>query len=552
MSVIDDLLTQALAELAIREQAAAARLITNYDVALRRIQRELRTIDAQIAELIASGEDINDQVIRRQRWWREVEASIQREMARWSGEATADLAAVQTGGVRLGVQTAQQIATLASSPFIGRVYAEAFEKWVTASQPGSPLRDIIDGYGDKVSEAVLQRMTEGIGNGRAPRSIVREIMADVGGEANEARLMTITRTETMRAYRGASADTMGQLQERGIVNGGVWLCALGPRACAACIARHGTFYEVPPNDFHPACRCVIRWTANPDLVPGGGWKGKTGPEWFAEQDEATQRRMLISDARFEAYQSGVPLSDMVTVRRSELWGNTMGIKPMRDIPKATRSPVTYASSPVKASQAPTNAYNESMPGERVKRAIASVDELTASAHKWPDNIRDVPVYEASGTSEFGYYSPVLADYPHPSKVVLNASTENPEFVLLHEQGHFFDNAVMGGDRVMRTELGPASSSELADWRTAVYDSAAYKDLTASRDALFSWDPKREYLDYLASDSELWARSYSQHLANKGGLKLIDGETTLFQWADDDFAPIAKEIEKIFEMFGLEV
>jgi hypothetical protein len=148
--------------------------------------------------------------------------------------------------------------------------------------------------------------------------------------------MTLARTESMRAYRGASADTMGQLQERGIVTGYVWLAALGPRCCIACMARHGTRYTVPPDDFHPACRCICRPEANPDLVPGGGWKGKTGPAWFAEQPEAIQRKMLVTDERFAAYRDGVSLSDMTMIRHSPIWGNSVAIRPSRDLVNAPR------------------------------------------------------------------------------------------------------------------------------------------------------------------------------------------------------------------------
>lgn len=143
--------------------------------------------------------------------------------------------------------------------------------------------------------------------------------------------MTLARTESMRAYRGASSDTMGKLQERGIVSGYVWLAALGPRCCVACVARHGTFYRVPPNDHHPNCRCVLRPVANPELVPGGGWKGKTGPEWLADQPEKVQRQILLNDARYDAWKAGTPLSDMVSVRHSDIWGRTMGIRSLESL-----------------------------------------------------------------------------------------------------------------------------------------------------------------------------------------------------------------------------
>ena len=53
MPLIDDVFIQAQRDLAIREQQITAQLLRAYDVTLARIQRDLRTVDAQIAELIA-------------------------------------------------------------------------------------------------------------------------------------------------------------------------------------------------------------------------------------------------------------------------------------------------------------------------------------------------------------------------------------------------------------------------------------------------------------------------------------------------------------------
>ncbi len=258
MALIDDLLIQAQRDLSAREVRIVAQLLESYGVALGRIERELRTIDAQIADLIASGGDINEQYIRRQRWWREVEQSIQREMGRWSGNATQALGALQSGGVTIGVGMASEIANAAGSPFQGRVYAEAFERWVSASQPNAPLRLIsLPRYEAAIRQSILTRMTEGIGAGKAPRAIVREILRDVGIDDPESpmrgRLLTLARTETMRAFRGASADTMGQLQERGVVTGYVWLAKLDGRTCPACVARHGQISPTPWDQFHPSC-----------------------------------------------------------------------------------------------------------------------------------------------------------------------------------------------------------------------------------------------------------------------------------------------------------
>ncbi len=328
MALIDDLLLQAQRDLSARETEIVARLINSYGLALRRIERNLRTIDAQIAELAAQGQPVPATWLTRQRWWRDMERSIQRELLLWQGQALNGLSALQTGGVHVGVGLSGDIAKAAGQPLTGQVYREAFERWVTVTQPGSPVRAVIDGYGSRASESILQRMTEGIGGGKAPRSIVREIMADIGGTGSEARLMTLARTETMRAFRGANADTLAPLQEQGIIIGYRWIASLDSRTCPACLERHGRLFKEYPDGHHPNCRCVIRPEVSQDIVPGGGWKGKTGPEWFDEQPETVQRSILVSELRYDAYHAGTPLSEMVTTRHSAIWGDSIAVRPV--------------------------------------------------------------------------------------------------------------------------------------------------------------------------------------------------------------------------------
>lgn len=332
MSVIDDSIRDSLRALSDNERRAVGSLLETYDIALRRIERDLITIERQIQEAIRRGVDVDDRWLHRQRWWREVEASIEAEMARWSGGAQQSIASLQSGGVSVALDASSAIArAVGTSPFQGRVYAGAFERWVSVLQPGSPLNGVLNSYGGEITAAARRRMTEGLGTGKAPRTIVREIMRDVAGEANEARLMTMARTESMRAYRGASADTMGVLQQRGVVSGYVWLAALSPRTCLACLERHGTFYEQYPDGFHPNCRCVARAVANPAIVPDGGWQGETGEQWLRRQPLKAQRQVMLTPGRLKMFQGGEPLSTFVMTRPSETWGPTIGIRPMREV-----------------------------------------------------------------------------------------------------------------------------------------------------------------------------------------------------------------------------
>lgn len=57
-ALIDQLIIEAQADLAARETAIVQRLIAQYTVALKRIQRELRAIDGQIVALQRIGDPV--------------------------------------------------------------------------------------------------------------------------------------------------------------------------------------------------------------------------------------------------------------------------------------------------------------------------------------------------------------------------------------------------------------------------------------------------------------------------------------------------------------
>lgn len=199
-ALIDQLIIEAQADLAARETAIVQRLIAQYTVALKRIQRELRAIDGQIVALQRIGDPVPATWLTRQRWWQDMERSIQRELLLWQGQALNGLSALQTGGVHVAVGLSADIAKAAGSPLTGQVYKEAFERWVTVTRPNSPLRTIsLARYEADVRQAILQRMTEGIGGGWSPARMVREIMRGSGG--HRAAPVAVPRIEKERIRR---------------------------------------------------------------------------------------------------------------------------------------------------------------------------------------------------------------------------------------------------------------------------------------------------------------------------------------------------------------
>lgn len=309
------------------DAATAVTMLAEYERVMRAVERDLARFAFYIEQAIAANEPVSITWLQRQQWYRQLEASVASEMRAFTARASATLTTAQQTALATAYGTSGSwLATIAGGTFRGRINAPAFERWVTAAMPGSPVREVIDGYGTRVSDAILRHMSEGMGTGRGSETIIRGIMREAGPDASEARIRTLSRSETMRAYRGGSADSMAPLQDEGIIQGWTWHAELSTRTCAVCAALHGTFSTTYPVGFHPACRCIGRPVVNPALVPGGR-RIRTGEEWFARQSAEMQRRILPTEAHYEAYRNGVPLSQMVGVKQSPVWGPMYVMRP---------------------------------------------------------------------------------------------------------------------------------------------------------------------------------------------------------------------------------
>ena len=138
------------------------------------------------------------------------------------------------------------------------------------------------------------------------------------------------------------------------------------------------------------------------------------------------------------------------------------------------------------------------------------------------------------------------------------SVRDRELVIVHEIGHWIDWKGLPGSRL---GYHPAAASEigplLAEWRQAVDHSQAIENIMFK--PLYQQNPG--YQNYLLKPRELWARSYSQYIALRGGnAKLLeqvrairDGKNPLMlpdtHWTDEDFLPIAEAIDKLFNELG---
>ncbi|HUQ22834.1 MAG TPA: hypothetical protein VM049_07435 [Gaiellaceae bacterium] len=171
------------------------------------------------------------------------------------------------------------------------------------------------------------------------------------------------------------------------------------------------------------------------------------------------------------------------------------------------------------------------------RALAAA----AAVHALRSDLDPVPVRPTSTISQAGCYRLRNGD---PVDLRVSGRHGRVALSFLHELGHFFDHQ-------LGAELGPSWASghheSFVNWRAAASDLPSRAPAGSSRS-------RRRYFD---SAKEVWARSYAQAMLARSRdpwlqghlLGLLDMDD-MFVWPADVFAPVACEVERVFERLGL--
>lgn len=184
---------------------------------------------------------------------------------------------------------------------------------------GSPLRSLLLQAWPDAADRMTNTLLQGIALGKNPRNVARLMQEDT--QASLQRMLTVARTETLRAYRESSRDMYAK---SGVVEQYRRLATRSVRTCFLCVALDRTLHPVTePLPTHPNCRC----TSVPVVSGYDVNLGMSSQEWFDKQDADTQRRML-GNGRYNLYKRGTPLTDFVDVYHDPQWGATLRAKPI--------------------------------------------------------------------------------------------------------------------------------------------------------------------------------------------------------------------------------
>lgn len=321
-------------ELIGRQSRSAGELIRAYGAAWEQIQESLLTLTRTIEAARASGLEISSawlyQFDRLESLKRQVEIEIGK-FAEFADERIraeqfeAIQAAKRHAGALMRASTGLSDAVLAQTGIaFSQLPVGAVEAQVGFLANGSPLRILLGELGKEAAEKVADSLTTAVALGYGPRRTAVTVRESLGG--NAARALTIARTETMRAYREATAQTFERNAD--VIGGWIWTASLSVRTCAMCLAMHGTAHPLTERlNSHPNCRCtaVPRTKSFEELGLVGIPETRpelpeSGAGWFARQSPERQLAIL-GPAKFQAYRRGeITLADLIGVRRSKAWG----------------------------------------------------------------------------------------------------------------------------------------------------------------------------------------------------------------------------------------
>lgn len=195
-----------------------------------------------------------------------------------------------------------------------RLQTVAAQEMLAAFAPESPVSMLVSNLPRLGQAAVRDALVEGIAIGRNPLKTATMIRAALGG--NLARAMTISRTETMRAYRAGTQQTYEANSD--LLEGWIWVAA--GNACAFCQSKHGTFHPLSEKmASHPRCRCSMAPRAK-TVTPLLRTRIIPGDERFAALS-TKQQRQILGPAKYKAYSTGaIKLSDLAGERFDPVWG----------------------------------------------------------------------------------------------------------------------------------------------------------------------------------------------------------------------------------------
>lgn len=315
-----------------RERSAFSRLSRSYTGAFQRLQGDLERVLDRIETARLEGTAVSPAWLYQQERYVALQVQLGRELRQIGRQLSTVVGEEGQAAVELADQHARGMVDVQLGAHAGHVVRSSWQHLNTGAvhsalayqAPMGPLAELLEGLVSHGLERVGGAITEGIIAGDSPRVTARRVSQAFG--ANQARALTIARTETMRAYR--EATRLSYSANAQLVKAWTWISALDRRTCPACWAMHGTVHKVDDQlDGHPSCRCVMapKTATYKELgIDAPEAKGMTVPKGeavFSKLAPAEQAHVL-GPGKFKLYRNGeLELRDLVHRPSNPVWGS---------------------------------------------------------------------------------------------------------------------------------------------------------------------------------------------------------------------------------------
>jgi hypothetical protein len=193
--------------------------------------------------------------------------------------------------------------------------------------------------------------------------------------------------------------------------------------------------------------------------------------------------------------------------------------------------------------------------EAVRSAVAALDRVMADGAMAKIAVRIVADTQDEGGHEWRVGIGSI-------EIVIAATTPIPGMTMLHEIGHRLDVEGLGQKRGYGSQPVPRLSRGtylVLDWWRAIQGSDAYSLIQRLK---ITDSAEKSHLKYLLTPPEVFARSFAQYIVLRSGNPQLAAELDLlrdpanhpgvyypYQWAYDDFEPIATAFDQMFYRLG---
>jgi SPP1 gp7 family putative phage head morphogenesis protein len=327
-----------------REATASQMLEYAYASVLQAIEPALKRLYDQMANELAQGNQISSSWLYEAQRLGAIKRLISGQISQFASQAMVIVARLQQDGLLLGLDAALALLDAQVPPGVNFSFGvpsmQALHNLIGATQAGSPLADLFRGFGEEAASAASKALIVGVAQGHGPRQIAPQVQQALG--ISRKRALVVSRDQLLHAYRRAQRETYKANSD--VVTKYRRTAARSERTCAPCIALDGKLYDLDTEmPVHPGDRCTMvpvtkSWKEilsplgiDTSGIPETRPQMQSGPEWFAKQDEATQRAIL-GNAKYEAWASGkFELSDLVKRTYDPDWGSSIQERPLREL-----------------------------------------------------------------------------------------------------------------------------------------------------------------------------------------------------------------------------